>query len=129
MPPATIILQCDTGVRDILCRAIREYAHAAYPDGGSDCAQMARYTLLELAQKIDDGIASDQGQVEISRRPRAMVKAAIEYFFDREDAASGAVSDRQRELMLGMLRGGVLTLADLAAAAAADRAGQGVSLT
>jgi hypothetical protein len=125
MPPATITLQCDTGVRDILCRAIREYAHAAYPDGGSDCAQVARYTLLELAQQIDAGISSDQERVEISRRPRVMVKAAIEYFFDRQDAATGTASTRQRELMLGMLRGGVVTRDDLAAAAADDQADQG----
>ena len=125
MPPATITLQCDTGVKDILCRAIREYAHAAYPDGGSDCAQVARYTLLELAQQIDAGITSDQDRVEISRRPRAMVKAAIEYFYDRQDVASGTTSARQRDLLLGMLRGGVVTRDELAAAAAADHAGQG----
>lgn len=125
MPPAAITLQCDTGVKDILCRAIREYARAAYPDGGSDCAQVARYTLLELAQQIDAGITSDQDRVEISRRPRAMVKAAIEYFYDRQDAASGTASARQRALLLGMLRGEVVTRDDLAAAAAADHAGQG----
>jgi len=118
-----ITLRCDVGVRDILCLAIREYAHAAYPDGGSDCARVARYTLLELAQLIDDGITSDRGHVEISRRPRAMVKAAIVYYFDRQDAESGAASARQRELMLGMLKGTAVTLDDLAAAAAVDHAG------
>ena len=123
MPPASITLRCDLGVKDILCRAIREYSHAAYPVGGSDCAQVARYTLLELAQQIDDGIASGDGQVEISRRPRAMVKAAIVYYFDRQDAESGAASACQRELMLGMLTGTAVTLDDLAAAAAVDHAG------
>jgi len=94
-------------VKEILCRAIREYAHAAYPEGGSDCAQVARYTLLELAQQIDTGITSGHPSVAISRRPRAMVKAAIAYFFDRQDAEAGTASVRQRDLMNGMLRGGV----------------------
>jgi hypothetical protein len=123
MPSATITLQCDLAVKEILCRAIREYAHAAYPEGGSDCAQVARYTLLELAQQIDAGITTESLRVEISRRPRAMVKAAIEYFFDRRDAASGASSVRQRELMNGMLRGRVVTGEEMAAAVAADHTG------
>jgi len=123
MPPATITLHCDVAVKDMLCRAIREYALAAYPIGGSDCAQVARYTLLELAQQIDAGISSGQHCVEISRRPRAMIKAAIEYFFDRQDAEAGTCSMRQRDLMNAMLRGGVVTLEEMAAATAADRAG------
>jgi hypothetical protein len=123
MPSATITLQCDLAVKEILCRAIREYAHAAYPEGGSDCAQVARYTLLELAQQIDAGITTESLRVEISRRPRAMVKAAIEYFFDRRDAGSGVSSVRQRELMNGMLRGRVVTGEEMAAAVAADHTG------
>ena len=123
MPPATITLQCDLAVKEILCRAIREYAYAAYPEGGSDCAQVARYTLLELAQQIDAGITPDHPRVEISRRPRTMVKAAITYFFDRQDAGAGTGSVRQRDLLNGMLRGGVVTGDELAAAVAADHAG------
>jgi hypothetical protein len=124
MPAATITLQCDMAVKEILCRAIREYAHAAYPEGGSDCAQVARYTLLELAQQIDAGITSGHPSVEISRRPRAMVKAAIAYFFDRQDAGTGTGSARQRDLMNGILRGGVVTRNELAVAIAADHAAQ-----
>ena len=123
MPPATITLKCDLAVKEILCRAIREYAYAAYPEGGSDCAQVARYTLLELAQQIDAGITAAQRQVEISRRPRVMVKAAIEYYFDRQDAVTRASSARQRDLMIGMLRGGVASRDELAAAVTADHAG------
>jgi hypothetical protein len=124
MPPATITLQCDMAVKEILCLAIREYAHAAYPEGGSDCAQVARYTLLELAQQIDAGIMPDRQRVEVSRRPRAMVKAAIEYYFDRQDvAAAGVGSARQRDLLNSVLRGEVVTRDALAAAVAADAAG------
>jgi hypothetical protein len=52
MATRKIVLCCDIPVRDILCAAIREYAHAAYPEGGSDCAQLAPYTLLELAAAV-----------------------------------------------------------------------------
>jgi hypothetical protein len=52
-----------------------------------------------------------------------MVKAAIEYFFDRQDAATGTGSAHQRELLQGMLRGEVVTRDELAAAAGADHTG------
>ena len=49
MANAKITLQCDIPVRNILCAAIRDYACAACPEGGSECAQVARYTLPDLA--------------------------------------------------------------------------------
>ena len=121
MSRARIRLQCDVPVKELLCRAIRAYARAAYPEGGSDCAQVARYTLLELARQIDAGISPDNGCVEISRRPRAMVRAAIDYHFDCQDAVSGSGSAHQRELLYGLLRGEAVRAECLAAARDADR--------
>ena len=115
-----IKLCCDVTVRDVLCTAIREYAHAAYPEGGSECAQVARYTLLELAADIDAGIAEDNETVEVSKRPRAMVKAALEYYFNRADAAQGLTSSHQRALFDGLLQEQKVTCSDLEAAMAAD---------
>jgi len=120
MSAGKINLQCDVAVKDILCRAIRDYAYAAYPEGGSDCAQVARYTLLELAQQIDAGITPDRHCVEISRRPRAMFRAALEYYFELQDAASGEHSTHQRELMQGLLRGEMVTQPGLIQARAED---------
>jgi hypothetical protein len=115
-----IRLCCDVTVRDVLCTAIREYAHAAYPEGGSECAQVARYTLLELAADIDAGITDDNEMVEVSKRPRAMVKAALEYYFNRADAAQGLTSSHQRALFDGLLQEQKVTCSDLEAAMAAD---------
>jgi hypothetical protein len=123
MAAKKITLHCDVAVRDIVCSAIREYAHAAYPEGGSECAQVARYTLLELADGINNGINDECHSVEISRRPRAMVKAAFEYHFNRLDAAKGGNSARQRQLFNELLGGQPLMLADLQAAIEEDRAG------
>jgi hypothetical protein len=111
---------CDVTVRDILCTAIREYAHAAYPDGGSECAQVARYTLLELAADIDAGIDGNNKTVEVSKRPRAMVKAALEYYFNRADEARGSESMHQRALFDSLLQGQKVVSSDLDAAVVAD---------
>lgn len=122
MATGKLVLTCDVMVRDILCQAIRDYAVAAYPPGGSDCAQVARYTLLELAGQIEAGINGVQGSVEISRRPRAMVRAAVNYLFDRGDAESGTGSAHRRVLFEELLRGIPVTRERLEAARAADEA-------
>ena len=113
MATRKIVLCCDIPVQDILCTAIREYAGAAYPEGGSDCAQLARYTLLELAAEINAGISAGKTSVEISKRPRAMVKAALEYYFNRQDEACGATSLHQRELFVSLLNGAPVTRIEL----------------
>ena len=123
MAAKKITLHCDVPVRDIVCSAIREYAHAAYSEGGSESAQVARYTLLELADEIKNGINDECHSVEISRRPRAMVKAAFEYHFNRLDEAKGVNSARQRQLFNELLGGRLLMRADLQAAIEEDRAG------
>jgi hypothetical protein len=123
MAAKKITLHCDVPVRDIVCSAIRDYARAAYPQGGSECAQVARYTLLELADEIQAGINNESHAVEISRRPRAMVKAAFEYYFNRLDETEGATFNRQRQLFNELLGEQPLTFADLQAAAEEDRAG------
>ncbi len=115
-----IKLCCDVIVRDILCTAIREYAHAAYPEGSSECAQVARYTLLELATDIEAGISDENATVEVSKRPKAMVKAALEYYFNRVDEAQGLTTSHQRALFDGLLRGQPVMQSDLDAARAAD---------
>ena len=123
MASRKIVLCCDILVRDILCTAIREYAHAAYPEGGSDCAQLARYTLLELAAEINAGISEENTSVEISKRPKSMVKAALEYYFNRQDEMRGATSIHQRELFFSLLNGEPVTCVELEAAVVSDSVG------
>ena len=118
--PRKINLSCDVTVKDILCAAIREYAQAAYPEGGSECAQVARYTLLELAADIDAGITANNETVEVSKRPRAMVKAALEFYFNRADEEQGSGSAQQRTLFESLLQEQKVTRSDLEIAVAAD---------
>jgi len=120
MAKPSLTLRLDPGIRDILCSAIRDYACAAYPEGGSDCAQVARYTLLELAADIEAGITDGCHSVQISRRPRAMVQAALTWYFDRCDAEQQTGSALQRELLAGLLQERPVSSAELAAARAAD---------
>jgi len=120
MASRTLTLQCDLAVKNLLCGAIRDYARAAYPEGGSECAQVARYTLLQAADTIDAAISAGHAEAVISRRLRTMLQAAVDYHFNRQDAASGGVSLRQRTLFTGLLAGQSLTRAELDKAVASD---------
>jgi hypothetical protein len=120
MASRILTFHCDVAIKDLLCRAIREYAHAAYPEGGSDCAQVARYTLLEAASAVDAAITADHAEAVISRRLRTTLRAAIDFHFDRQDAASGTGSVHQRAMFAGLLAGEPLSRAALDIAMAAD---------
>ena len=100
-----------------------EIRRILFPTDFSECAQVARYTLLELAADIDAGITDNNETVEISKRPRAMVKAAIEYYFNRMDDARGVTSTHQRRLFVELLEEKTVTSSDLQAAAAEDNSG------
>lgn len=124
MATRTLSLHCDVAVRDLLCTAIREYAHAAYPQGGSECAQVARYTLLQTADAIEAGITESNTEVQVSRRLRTQLKAALAYYFERLDAQTDTSSLRQRARFADLLRGSPLSIAALEAARQADRSQQ-----
>ena len=92
----------------------------AYPENGSECAQVARYTLLELAAEIDAGITAENETIAVSKRPKAMVKAALEYYFNCADEKQGLTSLHQRALFDVLLQQQPVTRADLNIALAAD---------
>lgn len=71
-------------MQQVLSAAIREYAGAAYPPGGSECGQVARQALMDAADKLDSGfVASGGTYTELSRRLRAHVKAALSFYVEQ----------------------------------------------
>lgn len=80
----TFRIECPAALQEILCVAIREYAGAAYPPGGSDCGQVAKQALMDAAEKLESGFAASGGvHAELSRRLRAHVKAACKYYVEQ----------------------------------------------
>jgi hypothetical protein len=58
-----------------LAEILRQYAHTAYPPGGSECAATSRETLLDYAARAADG------SLAISSRQLPMIKAAIKWYY------------------------------------------------
>ena len=65
-----------------IAEAIEVYAHAAYPVGGSDCAQVSRDALLDSA-KAFSSLEAD-GIVQVRKRQRRPLKAAVDWYFSME---------------------------------------------
>jgi len=65
-----------------IAEAIEVYAHAAYPVGGSDCAQVSREALLDSAKAFSSLEADDI--VQVRKRQRRPLKAAVDWYFSME---------------------------------------------
>ena len=57
---------------------IQHYAHAAFPIGGSECAQVSREALLAIAQRLAN--CSDAA-IPLKPRQIPLLKAAIHWYF------------------------------------------------
>ena len=62
-----------------LSRALHFYAEAAWPPGGSDCAQASREALTSTADAVAQAQQITPGRAEFSRRQKATFRAALEY--------------------------------------------------
>ena len=77
----TLSLECDPETARAFAAAIHSYAEAAYPAGGSECSQVANQTLRDTARVIAaSGQSGTSGVIEIPRRQRVMLKAALEWY-------------------------------------------------
>ena len=82
----TIRLHCDPETARAFAEAIRCYAQAAYPPGGSECAQVARQALTDSARTIAEAPRHAQdGTIEFPRRQRAMLEAALDWYLAQSE--------------------------------------------
>lgn len=85
-------IRCNEQQAQLLATAISAYAEAAYPDGGSECAQVSRETLFTSAKRIAQEAGSTQG-AQISRRQRGMLKAAVDWYFSDDGPGNSQLHD------------------------------------
>lgn len=88
MAGKTLEIHADSALCGQLASALRFYAGAAYPPGGSECGQSAREALLNVAIQLE---AAGGESVQISRRIKPRLKAAIEYYAEQNEAVDPQV--------------------------------------
>lgn len=87
---------CDQDAAGLLGIVIRCYGDAAFPPGGSECAQASREALHAIAGNIENHAAGN-GALVSSRQTRLLRSAVSWYFHEVE-------SSRQKErLLMGLL--------------------------
>jgi hypothetical protein len=78
MRQRTLTIDIDAALADALARAIAAYARAAFPDGGSACAQVSREALLDTAHGCE---LHQGGELVLRRRQHAQLRAALRWYF------------------------------------------------
>jgi hypothetical protein len=81
MKKRTLCIDCDSATARQLAEAIRAYVHAAYPEGGSACTQVARETLLGSAALCE---SHADGGLILRKRQLPMLRAAVRWYFSVE---------------------------------------------
>lgn len=81
MKRKTVKIACDAPTAQQLGTAIRAYTNAAYPVGGSECAQVARAALLDAAESCD---AHQSGDLALRRRQLALLRACVRWYFTEQ---------------------------------------------
>jgi len=75
-------LSLDIETANAIATAVFIYADAAYPQGGSECAQASNQSLKQLAQAIHN---SPQIPFNYKKRQKPMLKAAIRWFYSADN--------------------------------------------
>ena len=71
-------LQLDAETAGQIASAVFIYADAAYPPGGSECAQATNQTLKDLAGRISR--SAEQAFI-LKKRQLPLIKAAIRWYY------------------------------------------------
>jgi len=91
-----VFIRCDRSTARALGMAIRAYAEAAYPGGGSECAQVARAALLDAAADCE---LHDGGDLALRRRQLALLRACVRWYFSADGPGDVESGSQLRELL------------------------------
>lgn len=85
---------CNPEQARALARVIRAYADAAFPTGGSECAQVSRATLLDTAARCEQHAG---GALGLRRRQLPVLRGAVRWALSEEGPAGiNAPADIER---------------------------------
>jgi len=92
----------DRQVAEQIAQAISSYAYAAYPPGGSECAQASHQSLLDIADKVYQ--SSFGAELILKKRQLPMVKSAINWFYSDDNDHPSTTEVNPAELIATLSR-------------------------
>jgi hypothetical protein len=78
MRQRVVELDLPSDLSDALAKAVTAYAHAAFPEGGSECAQVSREALLDTAKHCREHRG---GTIGLRKRQLPQLRAAVNWYF------------------------------------------------
>ena len=90
-------LQFDGETAEQIATAVFIYAEAAYPPGGSECAQATNQTLKDLAARIS---RSAEQALVLKKRQLPLIKAAIRWYYSEDMQPETSVDPEKLILQL-----------------------------
>lgn len=94
--PRLVEFDCDADSAGKLADAIRAYTEAAYPRGGSECAQVAREALFDAAAHC---AAHPGGPLSLNKRQLPMLRSALHWWVDEGLGGTDDNGGRLRALL------------------------------
>lgn len=101
MRQRVVEIDLPVGLAAALADAVAAYAHAAFPTGGSECAQVSREALLATAHSCA-GHAG--GPLSLRKRQMAQLRAAVDWYFSEVDPGSTAQGEQLKSRLSGTAR-------------------------
>ena len=96
MRQRAIMLEADASQASTLARSISAYAKAAFPEGGSECAQASREALLETAHTCQQHAG---GELTLRKRQLGLIRAALRWYAqEHPDDAPNHVAELRQAL-------------------------------
>jgi hypothetical protein len=92
----TVSLDCDPRLAASLADAVAAYAHAAFPAGGSECAQASREALLGVAETCRQ---HRDGPLRLRKRQMGQIRAAVKWYTTERGEVDGEVGQRLTDLV------------------------------
>ena len=96
MKQKRVTVSCEPEAARRLAEAVRAYAHAAFPPGGSECAQVSREALLDTASHCD---THPGGELALRKRQMPQIRAAVRWYFSDEGPGAGNDGERLSNLL------------------------------
>lgn len=103
--PLHIAISCSSTVKEILCEALKNYAHDVLPENEPGLYGATRHQLLNVIRNLERKCVDADDVLLIDQSYKGPCVAAIYHHFSRINQTLNASVDEQRQLLLDLLQG------------------------
>ena len=103
--PRQIAISCCSTVKDILCEALKGYAHEILPEKDAGQFGATRHQLLTVIRNLETTCADADDVLLIDQRYKGPCVAAIHHHYSRIHQTLNSPVAQQKQLLLDLLQG------------------------